>query len=530
MTEFDCQHRVANAGDDRPLPEPQEIFLRGGFLPEILDQIDAGLAEQQISLFKRFGMLVRPRRATVQVRNGEEITDTTLAPVNAIGLMEPIGRAVQMFRFNKLAKSEPDKWVPTDCPEKIAGAYLARNEWSVRPLVGIINAPTLRPDGSLLNQPGYDRATGLLYMPTVEMPSIPAEPDLGAVEEAIDVLDELIGGFPFESPEARAVALAAILTSVVRRSLPTAPAIGITATKAASGKGLLADTIATVGFGRRPATITWLASDADNEKQIGSLLLRGDGAVSVDNCVAERPLGGSLLNSLLTQRTTSVRVLGLSKTVDCDTNALFLFNGNNLIISHDLCRRILLCSIDPNCEHPERRKFDFNPVERASADRGRYVAAALTILLGYRAAGSPPQQPPLGSYEVWSRWIRDALLWAGEADPCATIDENWANDPEIERIAAVLDGWENEIGLGRDVGVKEIISKADEAAINRRPDFRDALSAVAAPVRGGLEHVNARRLGKWLAAHKGAITQGRRIYRGNFYEGNRQWRLERVEP
>jgi putative DNA primase/helicase len=220
---------------------------------------------------------------------------------------------------------------------------------------------------------------------------------------------------------------------------------------------------------------------------------------------------------------------------------MFLINGNNLALLDDMCRRVVVAMIDPQTEHPENRKFDFNPLDRVRQDRGQYVAACLTILLAYRDAGMPAQADPLGSYETWSRWVRDALLWLGEADPCQTILASKANDPVAERIGAVFHHWADVIGEGVRVTVKEIIAKAVEAGAGvevltgardekvSKPGLVDALHAVAAPmVRGSAnERVDADRLGKWLGRHKNRIVGGRRIMPvPELRHGTRQWCLE----
>ena len=55
------------------------------------------------------------------------------------------------------------EFVPTDPVMKMAQRYLARKEWQTHVLTGLIGAPTLRPDGSILDEPGYDEETGLYY-------------------------------------------------------------------------------------------------------------------------------------------------------------------------------------------------------------------------------------------------------------------------------------------------------------------------------------------------------------------------------
>jgi putative DNA primase/helicase len=56
-------------------------------------------------------------------------------------------------------------------------------------------------------------------------------------------------------------------------------------------------------------------------------------------------------------------------------------------------------------------------------DRGRYVAAALTIVRAYIVAGKPDRLRPLPSYEPWSDLVRSSLVWLGRSDPVATMEE-----------------------------------------------------------------------------------------------------------
>ena len=75
-------------------------------------------------------------------------------------------------------------------------------------------------------------------------------------------------------------------------------------------------------------------------------------------------------------------------------------------------------------------------------DRATYVRAALTILRAYIVAGRPKQKrKPLGSYEEWSRLIRDALLWLGEPDPVATMEKVRNEDPQRRNSEEVLNCW-----------------------------------------------------------------------------------------
>jgi putative DNA primase/helicase len=547
--------RIFNNDDTEILPERRPIALLGGKLEQNLDDIEHVLIEQRIGVFQRNGGLVQPGAVTVEVRDGEIIDRVGLIEVSAGSLIEIITTSAQLCRYDARTK----KPVPINCPLQVADAYMKRKgRWRLRPLTGIINARTLRPDGSLLDQPGYDRATGLLYIPQPgdEYPAIPERPTRADALAALTVLDELICKYPFVSPEARSVAIAAILTGLIRRMLPTAPGFGFTSPVPGSGKGLLCDTIALLAHGGQPSSLTQ-GDEEETEKRISSALMRGDLVIAIDNIT--EPVTGAKLLSVLTQQFADLRPLGSSKLVMHDTRSLFLFNGNNLMIPGDMCRRILMCGIDPECEHPERRAFDFDPLERARQNRGRYVMAGLTILQAYFADRElrkilpclfePEEGPadPLGSYVDWSRWVRDPLMWLGQADPAATIDTSKSLDPVAERIADVFHNWAEVIGEGVRITVKDAVDKADTAArggvspylglttdpfntTQSRPGLIDAFNAVAAPyARGAGERVDPLRLGKWLGKHKNRVIDGHRmVLVPEKRDGNAQWCLEKV--
>ena len=63
-------------------------------------------------------------------------------------------------------------------PSWLVDAILERGHYSgsVRPLVGIIQAPTIRKDGGVLQTEGYDTQSGLLYIPNATYPKIPDKP------------------------------------------------------------------------------------------------------------------------------------------------------------------------------------------------------------------------------------------------------------------------------------------------------------------------------------------------------------------
>lgn len=143
---------------------------------------------------------------------------------------------------------------------------------------------------------------------------------------------------------------------------------------------------------------------------------------------------------MLTQDPASIRVLGKTEEEVLNTRLMVLATGNNIVVAGDCCRRAVKCRLDAKCAEPERRVFDFDPVQVARAERPRIVADLLEALAAYLAAGRPADPAPLGSFEDWTA-VRGLLLWCGMADPADTIADVKATDMDRGDLMDALDAW-----------------------------------------------------------------------------------------
>src|SRR5262249_24846685 len=148
-------------------------------------------------------------------------------------------------------------------------------------------------------------------------------------------------------------------------------------------------------------------------------------------------LGGDALCQLIERPTVDIRILGRSEMVRVENRATIYATGNNIVVVGDVVRRVLVASLDANMERPELRRFKQDPLALILADRGRYVAACLTIVRAYLKAGCPGELPALASFGDWSRLVRSALVWLGQADPLLTMELARAEDPEIGALQQV---------------------------------------------------------------------------------------------
>ena len=508
------------ANDTKPI-----IAVRAGAIREAVDAAEEALMARG-GLYQRGNRIVFVGEAPVKTHDEHEVMASRIFERGESALAEDIGEVACVMKWD--ARAEAD--VVIDPPARMVKTLKERvGRFRFPVLTTIINAPTLRSDGSLLAVPGYDKATGLLFDPRgVEFPAISTRPTRRDAEHALKTLSVLLGGFPFEDGASHSVAVSAILTACTRSAYPLAPLHGFSATVAGSGKGKLVDIPTVIATGREAGVTAQTLNEEEMEKRLGALLLAGASTIAIDNCTA--PLDGNLICSALTQPIIAIRPFGKLDTVEVPSVAFLTATGNNLTVVGDMSRRTLVCRIDAGVERPELREFEFEPVARAKRDRLHLVSAALTILLAYQAAGSPRQSTPLGSFEEWSRMVRDALLWLGCPDPVSTMEHARATDPKLHELFEVMSQWNAVIGTD-PITVRKLIDKASKQGgaggydFNSRefthPDFREALLAVAG--QGGT--INGKLLGKWLASHAKRISSGMRLETCGVYEGSILWRL-----
>jgi len=264
----------------------------------------------------------------------------------------------------------------------------------------VISTPALRSDGSLITEPGLDERTGfyLALANDFQLPSISDRPSKSEAEAAVRLLEELLVEFPFVDEVSKSVALSGLMTPIMRSAAPVVPMHGFTSPSIGTGKSFLADLCSTVATDRLCPVIYRGKSVEEMDKKLTGLLLAGVPIVSIDNVRAA--LDSDLLCQACERPLPELRGLGKSDTFTV-VNGISLFaTGTNLALAGEMIRRALLSSLDAKVERPEQRKFKGAPIATVQKDRGRYVAAILTIIRAYLATNRPAQQTPLGSYGV----------------------------------------------------------------------------------------------------------------------------------
>jgi hypothetical protein len=510
---------MAEAVPPAPQTPKRPVIMLTHELHLTIDQAIAALATCP-DVCQRAGSLVRVVRDPIRDKRTTRPPDTPRIGIIPLPtLREMLTRVASWMkeRTDRNGILRIDHATPS---EAVVSGVAARGEWdSIPPLEAVIEAPTLRPDGSILDTPGYDEATGVLYLPSAKFPPIPDRPTQDDAKRAAEVLLALVTDFPFavvtdaqrvsdKGASHRAVWLAALLTVLVRIAIegPT-PLTVFDASTPGAGKTLLAELIALIAFGRALARTPYSEDDAELRKAITSIAMAGDRLVLLDNVASA--FGGSALDAALTATVWRDRRLGTNELTLLPLSVVWLASGNNVQFRGDVLRRILHCRLEPSDENPEERdpgKFQIKePLDRYVLQRRpELVVAALTIVRAYHVAGRPAQKLPAIDFRAWSDLVRNTVFWAIGADPCATRKALVATDTASADRAALVEGWAELPGAHKGLTTAETLKILDE----NKAFYATLRSALT--TRNG-ELMTARSIGMRLNAIRGRVINGKSI-------------------
>jgi putative DNA primase/helicase len=471
-------------------------------------QTMAALIDAKQPVFVRAGKLVKPVRAEMQTAEGGKTEVVVLRPMTAANLAVMLtDHAAAFVQYDRRVK----KPMPIDPPGSVLQALVQLGEWEFPHVAGIVNAPTMRYDGSILTEPGYDPMTALWYAPAghLVMPPVPDVPTKEDAEAALQVLVDLLREYPHVGDLDRSVSLSAILTAVTRGAYDLTPMFLWSAPAPGTGKSHLVDLVSLIARGRLCPVITVGKTADEAEKRLGSLLLEGPAIISLDNC--SQDLEGDLLCQMTERPLVKVRILGESQTPECQWRGMLLATGNNVSFAGEMHRRGLRAELDAKVETPEQRKFYTNPHDLVRQDRGKYVAAALTVARAYLTGGEKADCTPIGSYGSWSRFAREPLVWLNQDDPVKSMEKSRKADPERNAAKQLVNLLRFYFKVGEGFTSKQIIKgcedKYDEDTKTYKPgwtDLRELLTEQCSPVNKR-DTIDPVKLGWWLHKVEGRV-------------------------
>ena len=467
-------------------------------------------ANEPTELFVRSGSLARVR--------ADERGRPLIERLDQSHLRGRLARVADFMRIDKQGGRRH-----TSPPPEVVKDVLSLGSWPFPALEGVVEVPVLRPDGSVIDTPGYDSATCLLYLPSPELvvPAVPTTPTGRDVAQALALIDEAIADFPFVDEASHANARALLLTPFLLPAISgSVPLALIDKPRAGTGASLLAEVVAHIATGRPAAMMTAPRDEEEWRKKITSLLSEGATVTVIDNVVNR--LSSSSLSAVLTSRVWKDRILGHSEMVTLPQRSTWIVTGNNIRLGADMPRRCYWIRLDAIVARPWERAGFRHPdlLGWVTENRGLLVGAILTLARAWFAAGcNESEVPVLGGFESWARTVGRTLAFCGVDGFLGNQRRLYEEaDEDGAQWTAFFAAWWRLYG-DRPVIVAELAKDAG--------DLRSALPDELAEAQWANEDSFRRRLGKALAKRADVVFGDFRLERAGMDEHLKVvlWRL-----
>jgi putative DNA primase/helicase len=331
------------------------------------------------------------------------------------------------------------------------------------------------------------------------------------------MLLEPFGEFPFGTDAGRSAFVANILTETVRAALDTSPAFFYTAPTPGTGKTLLSEMPSRIVHGCGPSLRPWTEGTDELRKNLFASLLAGDRTIGYDNLPNGVKVRSPHLCGFLTADVYSDRKLGVSEVPALPNRSVVFITGNNITPAGDLARRSIVIRLDADTDRLRDRRFRIADLRgHVAASRPMLLVAALTIVRAYLTAGQSVKSVPLPSFERWSKYARDPLLWLGMVDPVATQAD------ETDDEAAPLADAFRRIAESAGIGEREFIASELASVCMFSPELLTAIEAAGCSNPSDAKHV-----GYWLRDKRDRIAGGWKLERVRTANGVATWRFRK---
>lgn len=437
----------------------------------------------------------------------------SIQAVSAGTLTAKIQYGHQCYKIQKGKDGEPDREVAAlfpleaakravDAPEALSG---------LRSLAGITHTPMVRADGSVLGEPGYDAASGYLFLPApgVRVAPVPAEPTPEDLERATGFLGAMLAGFPWETKDDHANFLGLLLTPMLRLMCPpTYKMFGIGAHQPGSGKTLLADIAVILHGGVLRSEMP--EDEPEWRKQITTILSTTSAPVVLVDNVTGVLKSSTLAGTLTAGQAVSDRILGKSEMVTVLNDRVWVVTGNNLSIGGDLVRRTVIITIDPNMANPETREFAIKDLKGwVGEHRNELLWALLVMIRTWVAAGSvSAERNQSDSFARWEATVAGILNACGITGSFDDMSgKRAAAGGDDDGLATVLERvWS--VREDKTWTVAHILAPAADEWIEADRDWLpgpvlDRLSRSEAAGKKAFGYWLRNRVGRWVAGSDG---------------------------
>lgn len=358
----------------------------------------------------------------------------------------------RLINFGKMTlnkKTQEFEMKPAPVPNYVGDMIINLTNWHNMPRVDALTDHPILTLNNKLTKVGFDEETRLFGRFDPAKFNVPEYPMVDDIENSVQSLRRLLQTIEFETAGDEAAALCSMFTATSRSLLETAPITLIDAPMSGSGKGYTGNILCRFSENKKPAGAQLKGDDAEMEKVLISVLRSGSQVLFFDE-LGMSDIDCVPLRTFASEEFFKGRLLGASKELTYSTKIFALATGNNVSPTADMARRMLVIRLNPNCENPSTRHFDYDALSDVIANRDSFVTHVLTIqraFLQAQAAGATTKlTTSIGSYKSWETLCRLPIHWVTGIDPCERMLKIMSSNPHKDELMTIMTAWIDSFG------------------------------------------------------------------------------------
>jgi DNA polymerase-1 len=411
-----CRRMKSYGATDKTDIESKPLIIHPGYgrlISEVAEEVATSIAERQV-WFQRgkaiFAVATDPKNGRLCFR--------LVTPSNACGDLENYVTPVVKKEVKGKTIQVPLSFAVKDLTPILACPQFAQKLPVIERIIPI-RVPIVNNAGEVVYPAmGYDPA-----LHTYLQADAPEVVEM-TVDEAKQVIEDILGDFCFASEQDKIHAIARLITPYVRGIIGWTARVPLwlfIANRPRAGKDFLAGVIIIIYNGELLEDAPLEKSSEETRKRITAALMSGRQFMHFANCQGH--INDAALIGAITARVLRVRNLG-STSAEADLelpNEIEFSMSANVGVSYreDIeprTRRINLAFFE---EDPNKRQFrrpDLHAYVREN--RGRILGAIDALVSEWIRQGMPPGTTPFTSFPEWARVVGGIMKANGLGDPC----------------------------------------------------------------------------------------------------------------
>jgi len=447
--------------------------------------------------------LYRQEKQLVRLEKNDD-GKRAIVPLTDKELLTELTHAADFVRYNK----NNDKIAQPPPPSAIRYIQgVSRFRLRFPRIERIVTIPQVKPDGSILQAPGYDSDTCLYYDQSTEMKRC-LIPDYPTKEDALNALahiEDYFGQFSFVSASDKANAYGLLLTPFLRpyfthkQHIPLAL---IDASDIGEGKTLLADCFIYIWTGNESTTLALSESESEQRKAITTALDEYPTVIHLDNI--DIVLKSGQIARALTNYYWGDRYLGGNRQARLPNNAVWIGTGNQIRVKDDMLRRVYRSRLASGISEPYKRPLDLfrhkDLLSDVQANRPELIADCLTLIRYWFMQDKPRVTgiPDLATFTTWARTIGGILQCVGIDSFLSNLDEMRyevdSDSGECEAFYSAL----FKIQGNKPFKSIDLLTKLRQT----NPPLFDRNTEIPSELSIDLDELSPAKIGKWLSSKK----------------------------